>query len=152
VILVDGALAAYLARGDRQLTTYLPDAEPERSRVGRAIARVLIDRARTGADGPRGMLLEEIDGVPPSTHAMAPWLVEAGFVSGALGLQATLARQAQGGQAQVGQTQVSQSQVGQSEGDSRTSRTDRRPSSYDKRRSVVSSPFGRRYFDEDPDA
>ena len=63
VILVDGALAAYLARGDRQLLTFLPDAEPERSKAGRAIARVLIERARTGGDeAPRGMLIEEIDG------------------------------------------------------------------------------------------
>ena len=41
VILVDGALVAYLARGDRQLLVFLPDAEPERSRAGRAIARAL---------------------------------------------------------------------------------------------------------------
>ncbi len=33
VILVDGALAAYLARGDRQLLTFLPDAEPPRSKA-----------------------------------------------------------------------------------------------------------------------
>ena len=31
VILVNGALAAYLPRGDRQLVTFLPDAEPDRS-------------------------------------------------------------------------------------------------------------------------
>ena len=92
VILVDGALAAYLARGDRQLLTWLPDAEPERSRLGRAIARVLIDRARTGGDGPRGMLIEEIDGVAPGAHAMSAWLIEAGFIGGALGFQATYAR------------------------------------------------------------
>jgi ATP-dependent Lhr-like helicase len=92
VILVDGALAAYLARGDRQLLTWLPEAEPERSRLGRAIARVLIDRARTGGDAPRGMLIEEIDGVAPAAHPMAAWLVEAGFISGALGFQATYAR------------------------------------------------------------
>ena len=48
VILVDGALAAYLARGDRQLLVFLPDAEPQRSKAGRAIARALIDRARAG--------------------------------------------------------------------------------------------------------
>src|SRR5205823_4564234 len=53
VILVDGAMAAYLARGDRQLTVFLPETEPQRSRVGRAVAGVLIDRARSGIDGPR---------------------------------------------------------------------------------------------------
>src|SRR6185295_6790158 len=65
VILVNGALAAYLVRGDRQLLTFLPEAEPDRSRTGRAVALVLIDRARTGGDAPRGMLIEEIDGAPP---------------------------------------------------------------------------------------
>jgi ATP-dependent Lhr-like helicase len=89
VILVDGALGAYLARGDRQLSSYLPDAEPERSRVGRAVAMVLIERARSGVDSPRGMLIEEIDGAPPATHPLAPYLVEAGFIAGAMGFQAT---------------------------------------------------------------
>jgi ATP-dependent Lhr-like helicase len=91
VILVNGALAAYLLRGDRQLLVFLPDAEPDRSRTGRAVARVLIDRARTGGDSPRGMLIEEIDGAPPGRHPMAPLLEEAGFSAGAMGLQATFA-------------------------------------------------------------
>jgi ATP-dependent Lhr-like helicase len=89
VILVNGALAAYLARGDRQLLTFLPDAEPDRSKLARAVAQVLIDRARTGGDAPRGMLLEEIDGGPPALHPLAPFLAEAGFVAGAMGYQAT---------------------------------------------------------------
>jgi ATP-dependent Lhr-like helicase len=89
VILTDGAIAAWLARGDRQLLTFLPDAEPDRSKRARAIAQVLIERARTGADAPRGMLLEEIDGLPPAAHPLAPFLIEAGFIGGALGYQAT---------------------------------------------------------------
>ena len=92
VILVNGALAAYLPRGDRQLLTFLPDAEPDRSRVGRAVARVLIERARAGGDAPRGMLLEEIDSAPPSRHPLSPLLMEAGFIAGAMGLQATFSR------------------------------------------------------------
>jgi ATP-dependent Lhr-like helicase len=90
VILVNGALAAHLARGDRQLLVFLPDAEPERSKTARAIARTLIERARehVGADdAPRGMLIEEIDGVSPTTHALAPYLSEAGFIAGAMGFQ-----------------------------------------------------------------
>ena len=92
VILVNGALAAYLARGDRQLLTFLPESEPDRSKVGRAVGRVLIDRARTGGDAPRGMLIEEIDGTAPSRHPMSPFLAEAGFVGGAMGFQATFRR------------------------------------------------------------
>jgi ATP-dependent Lhr-like helicase len=89
VILVDGAIAAWLARGDRQLVTFLPEGEPERTKQARAIAQVLIDRARAGDDSPRGMLIEEIDGRPPAAHPLAPFLAAAGFVGGALGFQAT---------------------------------------------------------------
>ncbi len=91
VILVNGALAAYLPRGDRQLVTFLPDAEPDRSRTGRALARVLIERARSG-DPPRGMLIEEIDGAPPPGHSLTTLLIEAGFIAGAMGMQATFPR------------------------------------------------------------
>jgi ATP-dependent Lhr-like helicase len=90
VILVDGALASYLARGDRVLLTWLPEAEPQRARAARAIARVLIERARSGVDAPRGMLLEEIDGRPTALHPLAPFLTEAGFIPGAFGFQANL--------------------------------------------------------------
>ncbi|MGE3706312.1 MAG: DEAD/DEAH box helicase, partial [Vicinamibacterales bacterium] len=97
VILVNGALAAFLARGDRLLLTWLPDAEPDRSHVGRAVARVLIDRARrprAGEEAPRGMLIEEVDGRPPADHPLAPFLIAAGFLGGALGFQATYPRRA----------------------------------------------------------
>ncbi len=103
VMLVNGALAAYLAKGDRQLLVFLAEAEPERSRSGRAIARALIERARGGEGGnagragnpgndagPRGMLIEEIDGQVPTSHPLAPYLVEAGFLAGAMGFRATL--------------------------------------------------------------
>jgi len=91
VILVDGALAAYLARGDRQLLTYLPDSEPLRSKMARSIARALRERSRMPAgdeQAPRGMLIEDIDGVPPSAHPIAPHLARVGFLTGALGFQA----------------------------------------------------------------
>jgi ATP-dependent Lhr-like helicase len=89
VVIVDGSLVGYLARGDRLLLTWLPEAEPQRSRGARAIAGALIERARSGEDSPRGMLIEDIDGSEPSRHPLAPFLRAGGFVSGALGLQAT---------------------------------------------------------------
>jgi len=92
VILVNGALAGYLARGDRQLITFFPEAEPDRSKAARAVAHVLIDRARTGGESPRGMLIEEIDGTQPALHPISPFLTEAGFVAGAMGFQATFRR------------------------------------------------------------
>jgi ATP-dependent helicase Lhr and Lhr-like helicase len=173
VILVDGALAAYLARGDRQLLTFLPDAEPARSKDARAIAGVLGDRARTGGDAPRGMLIEEIDGLPPSAHPLAPYLAEAGFLAGALGFQVNLnshqssvvSRQSAvvSRQSEVGshQSEVDsrQSEVGsqQSEVGSRQSESDSRqpppsgrpPTGRPPSRSTVSSPFARRYFDSE---
>jgi ATP-dependent Lhr-like helicase len=83
VVLIDGALAGYLPRGDRLLLVWLPEAEPDRSRVARHLATALAERAqRLG-----GMLLEEIDGLPAPLHAIAPFFVEAGFKPGAMGLQ-----------------------------------------------------------------
>jgi ATP-dependent Lhr-like helicase len=90
VILINGALAAYVTKGDRQLLTFLPASEPERSQASRLVARVLIERARsTDAEGDsrRGALIEEIDGGPPAGHPLSPYLVEAGFVPGAMGFQ-----------------------------------------------------------------
>ncbi len=129
VILVDGALAAYLTRGDRQLLTYLPDVEPQRSRAARAVSRALIDRARAGDDAPRGMLLEEIDGMPATAHELSRVLVEAGFLAGALGLQPAARRRT---------VDRAESGVG-----ARTAAV--RPS-----RSSVSSPFASRVFREPP--
>ncbi len=83
VILVDGALVGYLARGKRLLITWLPDAEPERARAARQLALALAHRAqRIG-----GMLIEEIDGLSAALHPAAPFFVEAGFKVGAMGLQ-----------------------------------------------------------------
>jgi ATP-dependent Lhr-like helicase len=90
VVLVSGRLAAYLSRGDRLLTMYLPESEPERTRHASAVARALVERARSPVDAPRGMLIEEIDGAPATTHRMVRQFVDAGFVAGAMGLRADL--------------------------------------------------------------
>jgi ATP-dependent helicase Lhr and Lhr-like helicase len=121
VVLVNGGIAAYLARGDRQLLTWMPEAEPDRSKVARSVARALIDRARTGGDAPRGMLIEQIDGVLPAAHVLTPYLAEAGFTSGALGMQ----------------LRSHQSPV-----DTRQS-----PGAGRQSKSSLSNPFARRYFD-----
>jgi ATP-dependent Lhr-like helicase len=80
VVLVDGAATAYLARGGRQLTTWLPEEEPGRSAGARAVARALADHARRD-----GLLLGEIDGAPAHEHPLATALAEAGFTASALG-------------------------------------------------------------------
>ncbi len=87
VILVDGAAAAYLRRGERELLLFLPDAEPQRSQMGRAVARALVDLSRAREPGRRGLLVAEINGTGATTHPAARMFVEEGFVIGALGLQ-----------------------------------------------------------------
>src|SRR5206468_3517013 len=114
----------------RQLTTYLPEAEPARARASKAIAHVLIDRARSGIDGPRGMLIEEIDGMPPPLHPIASSLTEAGFVASANGMQPRLGSHQSPVFSRQSPVLSPQTSVG-----SRQSK------------STVSSPFGRKYFD-----
>src|SRR5919107_6305904 len=58
VILVNGALAAYLPRGGRQVVAFLPDDEPARSVVARALAHRLALLARDESRG--GVLVSEI--------------------------------------------------------------------------------------------
>jgi ATP-dependent Lhr-like helicase len=87
VILVDGAAAGYLRRGERELLLYTPEAEPQRSRVTREVARMLLHLATR-----RGMLIGEINGEPAQTHAAARIFVQEGFVATAMGLQARTER------------------------------------------------------------
>ena len=84
--MIDGQLAAYLGRG-RQLLVYLPEAEPDRSRVARALAGRLAAIARTGEGRDGGLLIGEIDGAPAAEHALAPFLITAGFAMSAFGFQ-----------------------------------------------------------------
>jgi ATP-dependent Lhr-like helicase len=92
VVLLDGSLIGYLGRGDRALVTWIPPAEPWRARAVRALAQALVQRARSGDEAPRGMLIEEIDGSPAALHPFRTAFVAAGFIVGALGLQATRPR------------------------------------------------------------
>lgn len=80
VILVNGALAAYISRGSRQLTVFLPEDEPARSILARALAMKL---ARLGSS----MLIAEVNGMPAGEHPLAPFLIEAGFNPSAMGFQ-----------------------------------------------------------------
>jgi ATP-dependent Lhr-like helicase len=89
VVLVDGALAAYLRRGNTNVQVMLPVEEPGRSQVGRALAEFLVRsvQRREGEDGAGrgGMLIASINGTPVAEHAMARHLLDAGFTAGAMG-------------------------------------------------------------------
>jgi ATP-dependent helicase Lhr and Lhr-like helicase len=88
VILVDGAAAGYLRRGERELLLFLPEPEPQRSQVGHAVAHALVDLSNAREPGRRGMLLAEINGTAAGTHPAARLFVESGFQITAMGLQA----------------------------------------------------------------
>jgi ATP-dependent Lhr-like helicase len=86
VVLVNGALAAYISRGARQLTTFLPEDEPNRSLTARALASRLA--ALTRPDDTRmPLLIGEINGVPAAEHPLSSFLVDAGFSPSAMGFQ-----------------------------------------------------------------
>jgi ATP-dependent Lhr-like helicase len=76
VVLVDGALAAYVGRDGRELASFLPDDEPARSRTGRAAAAALAAWARRGGRGALGWGAA----APLEEAPLAPFLAEAGFV------------------------------------------------------------------------
>ena len=84
VVLVNGALAAYISRGARQILVFLPEDEPARGTVGRALAARLGVIAR-GEEGGGGLLIGEINGTPASGHPFAPFLLEAGFYLSPMG-------------------------------------------------------------------
>jgi ATP-dependent Lhr-like helicase len=82
VVLVDGRLAAWIGRGERQLLAWLPDDEPRRQQTARGIAHALaaLSAARDG------LLVQEINGAPVADHPLAPFLDAAGFARGAMGM------------------------------------------------------------------
>jgi ATP-dependent helicase Lhr and Lhr-like helicase len=85
VVLTNGALAAYIPRGGRQLVVWLPEDEPARSSVGRALAEALAQLARDEARG--GLLIGEINGAEAAAHPLTRHLIEAGFHPSPMGFQ-----------------------------------------------------------------
>ena len=90
VILVNGALAGYLRRGERELLLFLPEAEPQRSQFAREVARMLLHVAVSREESRRGMLLAEINGEPAVAHPASRVFIQEGFMATAMGLQARL--------------------------------------------------------------
>jgi ATP-dependent Lhr-like helicase len=89
VVLVDGALTAYLRRGNPNIQVLLPEDEPARSQVARALAEFLVAYVQR-ADNPEGrgrtsMLITRVNGVPVAEHPLARFLLDAGFRAAPLG-------------------------------------------------------------------
>jgi ATP-dependent Lhr-like helicase len=87
VILCDGALVAYLRRGNPNVQVFLPEEEPQRSHVMRSLAEFLVRRVQAHEDenGRAGMLIASVNGVAAAEHPMARALLDAGFAAGAMG-------------------------------------------------------------------
>ena len=79
VILVDGYLAAWLAKSERQMLTFTDSVgERDPELVRREIARVLA--AEVGPGKRRAILIEEADSQPVHESPMAPALLNSGFI------------------------------------------------------------------------
>jgi ATP-dependent Lhr-like helicase len=81
VILRNGALVAYLRRGNPNLEVFLPADEPEYSQAARDLASFLaaIVQKRRSQDHHGGMLISTINGEPAGRHPLKRFLLEAGF-------------------------------------------------------------------------
>ena len=85
VILVDGLMACYVSRGEKQFYVFLPEVEPMRSTVAREIARVLASLVLDGHR--RALLISEVNEEPAARSTLAAFLAEAGFTATAMGMQ-----------------------------------------------------------------
>ena len=86
VILVNGALVAFLRRKNPSIKVLLPDSEPERSQVATKLARQLADLAVQRQRGSRsGLLISKINDEPAKDHFLGRFLEEAGFSDTATG-------------------------------------------------------------------
>jgi ATP-dependent Lhr-like helicase len=88
VILCDGALVAYLRRGNPNAQVFLPEEEPQRSQVGHSLAEFLVDRVQEKSDEGdvrAGMLIATVNGMPVAEHPIGRFLLEAGFAAAPLG-------------------------------------------------------------------
>jgi ATP-dependent Lhr-like helicase len=89
VILCDGALVAYLRRGNPNVQVFLPEDEPGRSQVARSLAEFLVSRVQgergDEETGRAGLLISTVNGVPAAESVMARALLDAGFAAGAMG-------------------------------------------------------------------
>jgi ATP-dependent Lhr-like helicase len=87
VILCDGALIAYLRRGNPNLQVFLPEEEPQLSQVARNLTEFLVGRVQDQeeAHGRGGLLIASVNGVAVAEHWIARFLQDAGFAAGAMG-------------------------------------------------------------------
>jgi ATP-dependent Lhr-like helicase len=89
VILCNGALIAYLRRGNPNLQIFISEDEPQRSNSASALATFLVERAQNSYEDPQtrsNILITTINGTPAAEHWITRFLLNAGFTAGAMGL------------------------------------------------------------------
>jgi len=87
VILINGHLTAFLRRGNPAIRVMLPEDEPDRSVMARAVAQKLADVAIRRQSRRSGLLIGTINDAPAKDHFVASFLEETGFVATAAGFQ-----------------------------------------------------------------
>jgi ATP-dependent helicase Lhr and Lhr-like helicase len=87
VVLVNGALAAFLRRRNPAIRVFLPESEPERNSFARDLARKLAEIAIRRQSRNSGLLIGTINDKPAREHFLARFLEDAGFVNTVLGFQ-----------------------------------------------------------------
>ncbi len=85
VVLVNGLLACYISRGEKQFYLFLPENEPSRSMVARQVAKALAQLVHGGRR--RALLINEVNEEPAAGSALATFLAEEGFAATAMGMQ-----------------------------------------------------------------
>lgn len=85
VVLADGVLVAYLRRGNANIQVFLPEEEPQRGQVTRALARYFVVMAQIHESDRAGMFVQTINGVNVAEHPMARVLLDAGFQAAPMG-------------------------------------------------------------------
>ncbi len=81
-VLYAGSLVGFLGRGGKSLTTFIPEAEPERGHARAALVEALGrgEGLARGRRGGAGIELARVDGAPAPASPLADALVAGGFV------------------------------------------------------------------------
>lgn len=87
VILLNGALAAFLRRMNPAIQVFLPEEEPARSQFAAILAEGFANLAIRRQGRRSGLLIGSINGEKACEHFLARFLEEAGFISTAQGFQ-----------------------------------------------------------------
>jgi ATP-dependent helicase Lhr and Lhr-like helicase len=87
IILINGALAAFLRRRNPAIQIFLPENEPERTQFARELAKKFAELAVRRQGRRSGLLISDINNEPAREHFLARFLEESGFTPSAFGYQ-----------------------------------------------------------------